>query len=102
MNEAAVASGVIANPAGLPQQGAVAQPLERDIGELQVDGATQNVLASRRDMSTDPFQQCICLGRSESANDPDRYLRPELLMQLPHQVDGLARHADQSAGPPVP
>ena len=59
VNKTTAANLIVPNSAGLAHQCTVAEPLNRDIGKLYIDCATQYVFASVGDMPTDVLEQTI-------------------------------------------
>ena len=101
MDEGDAGGRVIADAAMLLDQRGVAQNLYGNVREGDVGGLAEDMLAAFCLPPAFLPQRFVGLGRAKAADEMDRLVRAELLMQRPDQVDQSGVHTDFFVGPPI-
>ena len=94
-------AAVIADPTHLADKGVVTHLLRGDVGQINIDGLADHVLAFPRHVAANFLEEGIGLGAAVAGDDMDRAPGAQVGMQFPHQVDGLGRNGDGFVAPPV-
>ena len=92
MHERRARGRVVADAAALQPHRGLAELLERNAGDVEVDGLAERVLAVARDAGAlaAAAEHFVGAGRAVAADDLDRLLGADLLIDLPEQIDLLA------------
>src|SRR4051812_14113541 len=94
MNERRSRCRVIADAAALQAHRGGAERLERNAGDVEVDGLAERVLAVSRHAAfgAAAAEHVVGGGRAVAADDLDRFLGSDLLIDLPEQIDLFPVH----------